>query len=334
MKFKIGSKTVGKNFPAFIIAEAGINHNGKLQVAKQLIDAASRSDVDAIKFQTFKADDLTSSGSIYHKIFKKLELSDSDFGEISDYSRSKKIIFISTPFSNEAVDLLYKLKVPAFKIASGDLTDLPLIRYAASKKKPILLSTGMSYLPEIKTAIKEILKIKNKKIGLFHSVSSYPTPYNETNLSAIYSMKSEFDYPIGFSDNGDDLLVPQVAVSLGAKLIEKHFTLNKKMKGLDHQSSADPKQMKDLVRKIRKIEEMLGDGIKKTQKCEKEGLITIRRSIIAKRDLQKGMVLTPDLIKIARPAKGIEPRFFEKIIGKKLKKNVLKDTPLKWAFLK
>ena len=220
MKFKIGSKTVGKNFPAFIIAEAGINHNGKLQVAKQLIDAASRSDVDAIKFQTFKADDLTSSGSIYHKIFKKLELSDSDFGEISDYSRSKKIIFISTPFSNEAVDLLYKLKVPAFKIASGDLTDLPLIRYAASKKKPILLSTGMSYLPEIKTAIKEILKTKNKKIGLFHSVSSYPTPYNETNLSAIYSMKSEFDYPIGFSDNGDDLLVPQVAVSLGAKLIE------------------------------------------------------------------------------------------------------------------
>ena len=334
MKFKIGSKTVGKNFPAFIIAEAGINHNGKLQVAKQLIDAASRSDVDAIKFQTFKADDLTSSGSIYHKIFKKLELSDSDFGEISDYSRSKKIIFISTPFSNEAVDLLYKLKVPAFKIASGDLTDLPLIRYAASKKKPILLSTGMSYFPEIKMAIKEILKIKNKKIGLFHSVSSYPTPYNETNLSAIYSMKSEFDYPIGFSDNGDDLLVPQVAVSLGAKLIEKHFTLNKKMKGLDHQSSANPKQMKDLVSKIRKIEEMLGDGIKKTQKCEKEGLITIRRSIIAKRDLQKGMVLTPDLIKIARPANGIEPRFFEKIIGKKLKKNVLMDTPLKWAFLK
>ena len=332
--FKIGDKTVGKDFPTFIIAEAGINHNGKLRIAKQLIDGAIESGVDAIKFQTFKANDLTSSKSIYHKLFKKLELSDSDFGEISDYAHSKKIIFISTPFSNDAVDLLSKLKVPAFKIASGDLTDLPLIRYAASKKKPILLSTGMSYLQEIKIAIKEILKTKNKKVGLFHSVSSYPTPYDETNLLAIYSMKKEFDYPVGFSDNGGDLLVPQIAVSLGAKLIEKHFTLNKKMKGPDHQLSANPKQMKELVQKIRKIEEMLGDGIKKTQRCEKEGLITMRRGITACRDLKKGTILTSDLIKIARPAKGIKPDFFEKIIGKKLKKNVLKDAPLKWTHLK
>ncbi len=230
--FKIGDKTVGKDFPTFIIAEAGINHGGKLHIAKQLIDGAIESGVDAIKFQTFKANDLTSSKSIYHKLFKKLELSDSDFGEISDYAHSKKIIFISTPFSNDAVDLLSKLKVPAFKIASGDLTDLPLIRYAASKKKPILLSTGMSYLQEIKIAIKEILKTKNKKVGLFHSVSSYPTPYDETNLLAIYSMKKEFDYPVGFSDNGGDLLVPQIAVSLGAKLIEKHFTQFKKLERL------------------------------------------------------------------------------------------------------
>ena len=171
-------------------------------------------------------------------------------------------------------------------------------------------------------------------MGLFHSVSSYPTPYDETNLLAIYSMKKEFDYPVGFSDNGGDLLVPQIAGSLGAKLIEKHFTLNKKMKGPDHQLSANPKQMKELVQKIRKIEEMLGDGIKKTQRCEKEGLITMRRGITACRDLKKGTILTSDLIKIARPAKGIKPDFFEKIIGKKLKKNVLKDAPLKWTHLK
>ena len=162
--FKIGNKTIGENFSTFVIAEAGINHNGSLKIAKKMVDSAYNSGADAVKFQTFRADDLTSPQSIYHNLFKKLELSDSDFGEISDYARSKKIIFLSTPFSNNAVDLLTKLRVPAFKIASGDLTDLPLIRYAALKQKPMLLSTGMATLDEIGLSIKQILKTKNRKI--------------------------------------------------------------------------------------------------------------------------------------------------------------------------
>ena len=332
--FKIGNKIIGEKFPAFFIAEAGINHNGSLKIAKKMVDSAYEFDADAVKFQTFKADDLTSPQSIYHNLFKKLELSDSDFGEISDYARSKKIIFLSTPFSNNAVDVLNKLKIPAFKIASGDFTDLPLIRYAALKQKPILLSTGMATLNEIELSIKEILKTKNKKIALFHSVSAYPTPYNETNLLAINTIKKKFAYPIGFSDNGDDLLVPEVAVSLGAKIIEKHFTLNKKMRGPDHKLSANPKQMKQLINNIRKIEQILGDGEKKTQNSEKEGLISIRRSIIANRDLVKGTKLTSDMIKIARPAKGIEPRFFDEIIGKYIKRKISKNSPIRWTSLK
>ena len=332
--FKIGNKTIGENFSTFVIAEAGINHNGSLKIAKKMVDSAYNSGADAVKFQTFRADDLTSPQSIYHNLFKKLELSDSDFGEISDYARSKKIIFLSTPFSNNAVDLLTKLRVPAFKIASGDLTDLPLIRYAALKQKPMLLSTGMATLDEIGLSIKQILKTKNRKICLFHSVSSYPTPYNETNLLAMNTIKKKFPYPVGFSDNGDDLLVPEVAVSLGANIIEKHFTLDKKMKGPDHKLSANPKQMKQLISNIRKIEQIRGDGEKKTQNSEKEGLVSIRRSIIANKDLDKGMKLTYDMIKIARPAKGIEPKFVNQVIGKILKSKISKNSPIKWTSLK
>jgi len=330
---KISGKKIGIDSPAFIIAEAGINHNGELKIAKKLIDAAKLCNVDAVKFQTFTADDLASSKSNYYKLFKKVELSESDFSEISDYAKQKDIIFLSTPFSNNAVDILSKMKIPAFKISSGDLTDLPLINYVAKKNKPVLLSTGMATLNEIKNAVNEILKTKNRKIGLFHSVSAYPTPYSQTNLLAMQTMMKEFSYPIGYSDNGPDMLVPEVAVSMGAKLIEKHFTLDKKMKGPDHLLSADIKQMKELVIRIRKIEEIRGNGIKDSQRCEKEGLIGIRRSLIAAKDLKKGVILGADSIKIARPAKGIQPKFLKKVIGKKMKKSVKKDNPLMWAHL-
>jgi N,N'-diacetyllegionaminate synthase len=332
--FKIGKKSIGKNYPAFIIAEAGINHNGKLKLAKKLIDSAKKCNVDAIKFQTFKTDDFTSSSSPYYKLFKKVELSDSDFGELSDYANQCDLVFLSTPFSNEAVDLLSKLKVSCFKISSGDLTNLPLIKYASSKNKPILLSTGMGTINEIKESIKEVLKTNNQKIGLFHSVSAYPTPYNQTNMLAMQTMMKKFVFPIGYSDNGPDMIVPEVAVSLGAKLLEKHFTLDKKMKGPDHKLSASPIQMKELIQRVRKVEEIIGDGKKEPQKCEIQGLIAIRRSIITKKDLKKGEIITVNSIKIARPAKGIEPKFFDKIIGRKILKNIPNNTPLKWKQIK
>jgi|TARA_B110000438_G_scaffold301894_1_gene357995 sialic acid synthase SpsE len=332
--FKIGKKFIGKNYPAFIIAEAGINHNGKLKFAKKLIDSAKKCNVDAIKFQTFKADDFTSTSSPYYKLFKKVELSDSDFGELSDYANQCELEFLSTPFSNDAVELLSKLKVSCFKISSGDLTHLPLIKYASSKNKPILLSTGMGSINEIKESIKEVLKTNNQKIGLFHSISSYPTPYNQTNMLAMQTMMEKFVFPIGYSDNGSDMIVPEVAISLGAKLLEKHFTLDKKMKGPDHKLSASPIQMKELVQRVRQIEEIIGDGQKKPQKCEMEGLIAIRRGIITKKDLKKGETITANSIKIARPAKGIEPKFFDKLIGRKILKNIPNNTPLKWNQIK
>lgn len=330
---RIANKRVGGKYPTFIIAEGGINHNGKIKIAKQIVDEAIRSGVDAIKFQTFKADDLTTPQSIYYKLFKKLELSDEEFSEISDYAKQHSIIFLSTPFSNDAVDLLDRLRVPAFKIASGDLTDLPLIRYIASKDKPVILSTGLGNMKEVSSAVNEIKKKKNNKIAILHSVSTYPTPYNETNLLSINTMRTRYQYPIGYSDNGSDMLVSLIAVAVGAKIIEKHFTVNKKMNGPDHKLSADPNEMTQLVNDIRKVEIILGDGVKKCQKSEISGLVSMRRSLIANKDLRSGSILTYDSLKISRPAKGLSPKFLTQVIGMTLKKSIKKNVPLTWNHL-
>lgn len=330
MNVKISNKTIGEKFPAFIIAEAGINHSGSLKIAKQLISKAKSSGADAIKFQTFKASDIASTSSPFFKILKKLELSDSDFKKLSDYAKKRKMIFLSTPFSFDAVDLLTKLKVPAFKIASGDLTHIPLIKYAARKMKPMIISTGMATLNEIREAVNSIKAVKNKKILIMHSISGYPTPENEVNLNVIKNFKKIFPYPIGFSDNGESNLVPLIAVALGAKIIEKHFTINKKMNGPDHKISVDPKQLKTMIKDIRKIEKMIGDGGKICQPSELKNRIAARRSIITNVDLKKNTKLTKEMISVKRPAKGIEPKYFSSILGKKMKKNLRKEQPLKW----
>ena len=330
MNIKISNKTIGENFPTFIIAEAGINHNGSLKIAKQLISKAKSSGADAIKFQTFKASDIASTGSPFFKIFKKLELSDDDFKKLSVYAKNKNIIFLSTPFSFDAVDLLSRLRVPAFKIASGDLTHIPLIKYAAKKMKPMIVSTGMATLKEIKETVNSIRAVRNKKILIMHSISGYPTPENEVNLNVIKNFKKTFPYPIGFSDNGDSNLVPLIAVAFGAKIIEKHFTLNKKMNGPDHKISADPEQLKTMIKEIRKIEKMIGDGKKICQPSELKNRVAARRSVITKVDLKKNTKLSKEMVSIKRPAKGIEPKFFSSILGKKTRKNLKKEQPLKW----
>lgn len=331
MNIKISNKTIGEKFPVFIIAEAGINHNGSLKLAKLLISKAKSSGADAIKFQTFRASDIASIGSPFFKIFKKLELSDDDFKKLSDYAKNKNLIFLSTPFSFDAVDLLTRLRVPAFKIASGDLTHIPLIKYAAKKMKPMIISTGMATLKEIKETINSIKAVRNKKILIMHSISGYPTLENEVNLKVIKNFKRMFPYPIGFSDNGDSNLVPLIAVAFGAKIIEKHFTVNKKMSGPDHKISADPKQLQTMIKEIRKIEKMIGDGKKICQPSELKNRILARRSIVTKIDLKKNTKLSKEMISIKRPAKGIEPKYFSSILGKKMKKNLRKEQPLKWS---
>jgi len=331
---KIGNKKIGKNNPTFIISEGGINHNGDVKIAKKLVLKASELNADAIKFQTFTASDLTSTKSKYYKLFKKLELNESEFGEISDFAKNHNIIFLSTPFSNDAVDILHRLKTPAFKIASGDLTHIPLIKYASSKNKPMIISTGMGTINEVNDAVKAIKSQKNKKIGIMHSVSAYPTPHNESNLKSILTLQNNFKVPIGYSDNGNNLLVPLIAVSIGAKIIEKHFTLNKKMKGPDHKLSANPKEFKEMVNKIRIIEESLGDGEKQCQPSEFENILHARRSITSNRIISKNVKIKQNMIDIKRPANGIEPKFIKSVIGKVTKKNIGKDEAIKWKNIK
>lgn len=333
MKIKIGKQWVGESESVFVIAEGGINHNGKLKIAKKIIDEAKKAGADAVKFQTFTANDLTSIKSNYYNLFKKLELTDKDFKELSEHAKEKNIIFLSTPFSNNAVDLLKKLHVSAFKIASGDLTNIPLIEYAATKNKPMIISTGMSNFNEITDAIMGIKKQGNNKIILMHSVSSYPTPYKDVNLKAIQNLKNKFPYTVGFSDNGDDLLVPVIAVAMGAKVIEKHFTINKKLKGPDQKLSADPIELKNIIQNIRKVEKMIGNGIKKCELSELATMKEARRSITAKIEILQGQKIKLSSIDFKRPATGISPKFLKKVLGKTTKKKIKIDESIKWKDL-
>lgn len=330
MRIKIRNKWIGEHFPVFIIAEAGINHNGNLEIAKKMITKAKECGADAIKFQTFKAEDLTSIKSKFFKIFKNLELSYSDFIELYYYAKKQNIIIFSSPFSFEAIDLLMKIKTPAFKIASGDLTNIPLIKYTASKKKPMIVSTGMSNIEEIKNALRTIQSQGNNKIIILHSVSAYPAPINEVNLQTIQLLKRKFHYPIGYSDNGSELLVPLIAVSNGAKVIEKHFTLDRKLKGPDHKLSADPQQFRILVNNIRSVEMMLGNGIKNCQPSEIENRVNARRSITANVTIPKGSKITQKMIGIKRPATGIEPKYFNEVLGKTATRTIKSEESLKW----
>ena len=217
-----------------------------------------------------------------------------------------------------------------FKIASGDITHTPLLKHIASMKKPIIISTGMSNLKEIKDAINNIKSKKNNKIILMHSVSAYPTPYNEVNMLAMNLLKEKFSYPVGYSDNGPGILVPQVAAALGANIIEKHFTLNKKMKGPDQSLSADPKEFKELIRKIREIEQILGKKNKHSQPSEQETKIAARRSIVANSVIPKGTKIRKNMLSIKRPATGISPSKLNLVIGKNAKKRISFNQTVKW----
>jgi len=332
--------------PCFIIAEAGVNHNGSLKLAKKLINKAGEIGVDAIKFQTFKSEDLViekSKMADYQKknigknesqleMLKKLELSEKEFIELKKYCDRKKIIFLSTPHTEKAIDFLEPL-VPVYKIASGDLTNLPFLEKVAKKQKPIILSTGMADLKEIEEVIEIIKKNKNNKIFLLHCTTDYPCPTEEVNLRAILTLQQRFNLPVGYSDHTKSTLISIVAVSLGAKIIEKHFTLDKKLLGPDHKASLIPNEFRKMVKEIRIIEKAMGSGIKKPTKNEEKIKKLMRKSVVAKTDIPKGTRIQKEMIIIKRPGIGIEPKFFNKIIGKKTKKNIKKDQLISWQML-
>ena len=334
-KIKIGNKLIGKGTPCFIIAEAGVNHNGNINLAKRLIDVAKEAGVDAVKFQTFKAENLvteTAEVADYQKknigkketqlkMLKKLELREEDFFELRKYCNKKQIIFLSTPHTENAVDFLEPL-VPAYKIGSGDLTNIPFLEKIAKKRKPIILSTGMANLKEVRGAVKTIKKTRNNKIILLHCTVSYPCPLEEVNLRAIQTLKKEFNLLVGYSDHTLGILVPIMAVTLGARVIEKHFTLDKNLPGPDHKASIGPEELKKMVMAIRNAEKVLGSSIKKPTKSEEKIKKVGRKSIVAKVDIPKGTKIIQDMLIIKRPGTGIEPRHINMIVGRKTKKDI------------
>jgi len=324
-KIKIGNKLIGERESCFIIAEIGLNHNGKLKLAEKLIIEAKRAGADAVKFQVYRTEKLIRKGDKNFNLFKLLELKDKEWRELSKFAKKLGIVFFPSVFDEESVDFLDKLGVPLYKIASGDLTYLSLIGYVASKKKPVILSTGGGVIREIDDAIKTIYSTGNKDVILLHCVSSYPTEYRDMNLRAIKMMRERFRVPVGLSDHSIGTLIPTVAATLGADVIEKHFTLNRNLPGPDQKLSLTPSEFKEMVENIKRAKSSLGSEIKQILKSEIKIMNIARRSIVANKAIPKGTTITRDMIKIVRPSGGIEAKFINKILGKVTKKNIQDD---------
>ncbi len=331
-----GKHVVGAGHAAFVIAEAGVNHNGELDLAYKLVDAAIEAGADAVKFQTFVAAELLTTEAAkadYQKattgeqesqfeMIKRLELSFADFRKLKTYCDDQGITFLSTPFDFKSVDLLQELGVVAFKISSGDLTNDPLLRHVAAQQRPVILSTGMSDMDEVGEALGVVKNAGNDDVILLQCVTNYPASAEDINLRAMLSMQSEFDVNVGYSDHTLGIEVPLAAVALGACVIEKHFTLDKNLPGPDHLASLEPHEFKAMVDGIRKVEASLGNGQKVPASSEVGNASVARRSIVAARDIRVGTLITPDEIVFKRPGTGLPPRMAEKVIGKIARVNV------------
>ena len=320
-----------------IIAEAGVNHNGSIQLAKKLIDKAVFSGADAVKFQTFKAKNVVSKNAPkadYQKqttnlresqfdMIKRLELDERAHQELIAYCKEANIMFLSTPFDLDSVDLLNELGLQIFKIPSGEITNLPYLRRIGSLCKEVILSSGMSDLEEIGEAIKILTNAGTLKenITVLHANTMYPTPMEDVNLRAMQTIQNKFDVAVGYSDHTLGIEVDIAAVAMGATIIEKHFTLDKTMDGPDHKSSISPEELKAMVSSIRNIEKALGSSIKKPSKSEKPNITMARKSIVASKSIKKGELFTEKNITIKRPGTGISPMKWDSIIGKVAKRD-------------
>ena len=325
----------------FIIAEAGVNHNGSIDLAKKLIEVAAEAGADAVKFQTFKADNLvskhaqkadyqkktTSTDESQYQMIKKLELDEAAHKSIIEYCEKKKIIFLSTPFDHESIDMLNTFGMTIFKIPSGEITNLPYLRHVGSLRKEIILSTGMSDLSDVENALNVLIKsgANKNEITLLHATSEYPCPIDEVNLLAMDTLKAKFAVKVGYSDHTEGVDISIAAVARGACIIEKHFTLDRKMEGPDHKASIEPNDLKLMVQSIRHVEQALGDGIKRPTKSEVRNMLVARKSIVASRDIKAGEILSLDNISVKRPGVGISPMKWDDVIGKPAKRNFLAD---------
>ena len=315
-----------------IIAEAGVNHNGSIELAKRLVDEAVNAGVDYIKFQTFKSEKLVSKaakqaeyqqknigheGESQYTMLKRLELSPADHEVLIDYCNSKGIKFFSTAFDMDSIDYLHSLNLGLWKIPSGEITNFPYLRKIATFGEPIILSTGMSELNEIEEAIQVLIKygVTKEDITVLHCTTEYPTPFTDVNLKAMLQIGEKFGVKIGYSDHTKGIEVPIAAVALGATVIEKHFTLDKTMEGPDHKASLEPDELKAMVTSIRNIENALGSGHKHVSDSERKNIEIVRKSIVAACPIKQGEMLTEENLTVKRPGKGISPMRWNEVIG-------------------
>jgi N,N'-diacetyllegionaminate synthase len=328
--FDIGGARIGEGY-CFVIAEAGVNHNGDAEMAARLIEAAVAAGADAVKFQTFKADQVVSAaapkasyqqtttapGESQLEMVRALELTDTQFAELSALCDRRGIVFLSTPFDHPSVELLHGLGMPAVKIPSGEITNLPLIRHIGSLGLPVILSTGMAYLEEVEGAVAVLAEARCPALAILHCVSNYPAAPEDTNLRAMDTLRETFGVPVGFSDHSAGIEIALGAVARGAAVIEKHFTLNKTLPGPDHKASHDPIELRALITGIRKIEAALGDGVKAPKSSENNTREVARRSLFLRAPLRGGQNITSDDLIALRPAGGIPPNEIETVVGRR-----------------
>ncbi len=336
----IGDKVIGPG-RVFVVAEIGINHGGSVREGLKLIDGAAECGADAVKFQSFHADRLMIPGRLRfahqdidgesaYQMFRRFELTEEDHTELKRHADERGVIFLSTPFDEGSVDFLDRLGVPAFKVASSDVTHIPLLKHIGGKGKPVLLSTGMCYLSEIAEAIWTLKSAGSGELLLLHCVSAYPASGDSLNLRAIQTLSNHFDLPVGFSDHSQDAMYALAAACLGAVLIEKHFTLDKNAPGPDHKLSMDCEELTALIRNLRKIEASLGDGRKRPARAEADNRTLSRRSVVTSVDVRAYETIEPWMLAYKRPGTGIEPGQAEKVIGMRARRNLPRDTVLQW----
>jgi N,N'-diacetyllegionaminate synthase len=341
--FQIAGRTVGPGHPCYVIAEAGVNHNGDPELAVRLIDIAADAGADAVKFQTFDPDQLASAAApkaeyqrrttgattSQHDMLKALALPATVFRDLAHHAAQRGIHFLSTPFDVSSAELLRSIGVPAFKTGSGDLTNHPLLAALSGWRLPLIVSTGMSTLDEVKAAAKIIHSYGNPPLALLHCVSSYPAPLDQCNLLAMHTLRAAFDVPVGWSDHTRGSLAAIAAVAMGANLIEKHFTVDRSLPGPDHEASLEPGELAGLIRDLRAVESTFGTGVKTPVACEAEVAGVARRSLYFTRDLRPGHVLAESDLVALRPAGGMSPVEQPGLLGRVLRVNARRGDPVR-----
>ena len=345
--FAVGRRVIADGAPAFVIAEAGVNHNGDAALARRLVDIAAEARADAVKFQAFSTDALvstqapkaayqretTGADETQHEMLRRLELTSAQQASLARAAADRGLVFFSSVFDEASVDALDAIGVPLFKVPSGEITNLPLLRRVAGKGKPIILSTGMSTMDEVADAVAAIHDAGDPPLALLHCVSAYPAPAAETNLRAMDTLRERFQVPVGLSDHTLGIAVALAAVARGACIIEKHFTVDRSLPGPDHRASLSPPELRELVGSIRTVEASIGTGEKGPTPSELDTRRVARKSLVAARAIAAGETLTAELLRIKRPGTGISPAELSRAVGRRVRRDLVADEVIDWAVL-